>query len=120
MNLLFFIGEEEESESDEGDIEEVLSSDEDDVDEQGQEYLESLARKAIVAGGAQSLNITANITDADNDSEDEDSDYEPDEEMVLEAYTTPLDEDDCDIDEYIIFKETMQSMCILQFVVIYY
>lgn len=101
--------EEEESESEDGDIEEVLSSDEDDIDEQGQEYLESLGRKAAVAGGDAGMNVTATIADVDDDSEDDDSDFEPNEEMVLETYTTPLDDEDCEIDEYIVFKETMQS-----------
>lgn len=101
--------EEEESESEDGDIEEVLSSDEDDIDEQGQEYLENLSRRALTSGAAAGMPITATIADIEGGSDDSDSDFEADEEMVLEAYTTPIDDENADIDEYVIFKETMTS-----------
>lgn len=96
--------EEEESESEDGDFEEVLSSDEDDIDEQGQEYLENLSRRAL---NSDVFPIT--IADVSHESEDSDSDYDADEEMVLEAYTTPIDEENSEVDEYVIFKETMTS-----------
>lgn len=101
--------EEEESECDDDEVEEVLSSDEDDIDEHGQEYLESLARKTVSAGVATGMQITANITDEEEDS-DSDSDYEPNEETALETYTTPLDEDNCEIDEYFVFEEVMKRL----------
>ena len=44
--------------------------------------------------------------DTDDDSDD---DYEANEETALESYTTPLDEENCNIDEYIVFKEVLQS-----------
>ena len=44
--------------------------------------------------------------DEDSDS-DEDDEYDGCEETSLEAYTTPLDEDDCDVDEYNIFKQVI-------------
>ena len=44
----------------------------------------------------------------DEDSvSDEDDEYDGCEETSLEAYTTPLDEDDCDVDEYNIFKQVI-------------
>lgn len=48
------------------------------------------------------------------DSEDEEYDDDDDDEdgaaeTALETYTTPLDSEDCPIDEYVIFKEVMQS-----------
>ena len=47
----------------------------------------------------------------DEDSEsDEDDEYDGCEETSLEAYTTPLDEDDCDVDEYNIFKQVIFLM----------
>ena len=42
--------------------------------------------------------------DGDSDSDEEDE-YDGCEETSLEAYTTPLDDDDCDVDEYNIFKQ---------------
>jgi len=44
-----------------------------------------------------------------DDDEDEDDDLET-EETALETYATPLDADDCPVDEYIIFKEIMQHI----------
>lgn len=105
---MFFL-EEEESESEGSDVEEVLSSDEDEIDEQGQEYLENLAKKAINSGVISGMPVNTTIADIDNNSDDDDSDFEANEDMVLEAYNTPLDEDDCEMDEYVIFKETLTS-----------
>ena len=34
----------------------------------------------------------------------------------LEAYTTPLDEDDCDVDEYNIFKEVLGGLQVRQYI----
>ncbi|XP_030762779.1 importin-7 isoform X2 [Sitophilus oryzae] len=103
--------EEEESESDEGEIiEDILSSDEDEIDDQGQDYLESLGKKALAAGQNQGMAIEATINDIEDVSDDEDSDYEPNEETVLESYTTPLDEEDCEVDEYLVFKQIMTNI----------
>lgn len=41
--------------------------------------------------------------------DDSDEDYIPHEETALESYTTPLDEENCLIDEYVAFKEILQS-----------
>lgn len=78
----------------------VLSSDEDEIDESGAEYLESLHSKDFAA-----LGVTARLEDDTSDDED----YEPNEETALESYSTPLDEDSCEIDEYVVFKEVFQS-----------
>jgi hypothetical protein len=103
--------EEEESDSSDGEVEgEVLSSDEDEIDEQGQEYLENISRRAISAGNAAGMAITGTINDIEDDSDDDDSDFEPNEETMLEAYTTPLDEENCPIDEYDVFKEVMTRL----------
>lgn len=94
---------------------EVLSSDEDEIDEQGREYLEKLSRHAQQAGQIADFQVnTTIINDLDDESESDD-DYEPNEETTLESYTTPLDEVGCEIDEYIVFKEIMTSKCILEF-----
>lgn len=38
----------------------------------------------------------------------DDEDFEPD-ETAIECYTTPLDEKDCVIDEYVKFKNTLSG-----------
>ena len=54
--------------------------------------------------------IQTNIGDhRSDDDDDDDSVYEPSEETALESYVTPLDSDDTNQDEYIVFKEVMQS-----------
>ena len=47
--------------------------------------------------------------DGDSDSDEEDE-YDGCEETSLEAYTTPLDDDDCEVDEYNIFKQVRLMM----------
>ena len=47
--------------------------------------------------------------DGDSDSDEEDE-YDGCEETSLEAYTTPLDDDDCDVDEYNIFKQVLSMV----------
>lgn len=48
----------------------------------------------------------------DGDSSDDDSlDDDEAEETALESYQTPLDEDNCPVDEYIIFKTILHSKC---------
>lgn len=90
-------------------ISEVLSSDEDEIDDEGQDYLESLTKKAVNAVNNASLPITATINDIEDDSDDDDSDYKVSDETVLESYTTPLDEENCELDEFILFKDVMSS-----------
>ena len=49
------------------------------------------------------------VQDEDTDEESDDE-YEANEETALESYTTPLDEDSCSVDEYVVFKEVLQRM----------
>lgn len=59
------------------------------------------------------FNVSASIQDGHgdhrSDDDDDDSEYDANEETPLEYYTTPLDSDDMNQDEYIVFKEVMQS-----------
>lgn len=71
-----------------------LGSDEDDIDEEGQEYLEMLAKQA------------------GEDGDDEDWDEDDAEETALEGYTTAVDDEDNLVDEYQIFKAILQSKTI--------
>ena len=68
-----------------------LGSDEDDIDEEGAEYLEMLAKQA------------------GEDGDDDDWDEDDAEETALEGYTTSVDDEDNLVDEYQIFKAILQS-----------
>lgn len=48
-----------------------------------------------------------------NEDDDSDNEYSDDgmEETALESYQTPLDEDSCQVDEYQVFKNVLQSKC---------
>ena len=70
---------------------EELGSDEDDIDEDGQEYLEILAKQA------------------GEDGDDEDWEEDDAEETALEGYSTSIDDEDNPVDEYQIFKAIFQS-----------
>uniref|UniRef100_A0A8C7U674 Importin 7 n=1 Tax=Oncorhynchus mykiss TaxID=8022 RepID=A0A8C7U674_ONCMY len=88
---------ENEDEDEDGDGEEdeenvELGSDEDDIDEEGQEYLEMLAKHA------------------GEDGDDEDWDEDDAEETALEGYTTAVDDEDNLVDEYQIFKAILQNI----------
>ncbi|XP_004932830.1 importin-7 isoform X2 [Bombyx mandarina] len=97
------------SEEDDQDLdEETLSSDEDDIQEMSHEYLETLARMAVKTSNQQGVEMTAKIEDY-YDSDDDDDDYEP-EDAAIECYTTPLDDRDCPVDEYVKFKTTLSAL----------
>lgn len=51
----------------------MLSSDEDDIDEMNNEYLENLARMATKNSAAQGVNVTAKIEDYDESDDVSDS-----------------------------------------------
>lgn len=90
----------------------MLSSDEDEIDEASQEYLEKLQDKVSRSSIQQAFGITATVKDADHrsdDDDDDDSEFEANEETALESYYTPLDSDETNQDEYVVFKEIMQS-----------
>ncbi|XP_035455973.1 importin-7 isoform X2 [Spodoptera frugiperda] len=97
-------------EDDEEEDEEVLSSDEDDLDEMNNEYLENLARMALKTSERQGVTMTANVEEyEESDDVSPLDDYEP-EDTAIECYTTPLDDKDCVIDEYIKFKTTLHTL----------
>ncbi|XP_075230091.1 importin-7 msk [Lycorma delicatula] len=108
--------EDDDDDDDESDAdEEVLSSDEDEVDETSQEYLEVLQDKISKSKKLQNTPFTVttaiqNIDPDDDDDDDDDDDFEPPEETALESYTTPLDEENCTVDEYVAFKEVLQTL----------
>lgn len=99
----------EEGESDEDEEEEyeqeVLGSDEDDINEDG-DYLDRLSGE--IKSKSPFPVTSANIQDDDETSDDEDDDLA--EETALEGYTTPLDDEESSIDEYVVFKEVMQNL----------
>uniref|UniRef100_A0A224XHI9 Putative nuclear transport receptor ranbp7/ranbp8 importin beta superfamily n=1 Tax=Panstrongylus lignarius TaxID=156445 RepID=A0A224XHI9_9HEMI len=106
---------EEESEEDESEDEGVLSTDEDEINENNAHYLESLKQK--VNKGKNSLEsplvISSTIQDNasdDDEDDDDDDDYEQNDDSGLEAYTTPLDEEDTEIDEYVVFKQVLLTL----------
>uniref|UniRef100_A0A8C1NWW1 Importin 7 n=1 Tax=Cyprinus carpio TaxID=7962 RepID=A0A8C1NWW1_CYPCA len=82
--------EEEDGEEEEENVE--LGSDEDDIDDEGQEYLEMLAKQA------------------GEDGDDEDWEEDDAEETALESYTTSVDDEDNLVDEYQIFKAIIQNV----------
>lgn len=93
---------------------EVLSSDEDEIDEASQEYLEKLQDKVNRSSFQQGFGVNASIKEAietrsDDDADEDDSEFEANEETALESYYTPLDSDETNQDEYVVFKEIMQS-----------
>jgi len=72
---------------------EGLETDEDEVDEEAQEYMEKLAK-----------------SEQDSGNDDEYSDEELIDETDLESYETVLDTDDTDVDEYVMFKNTLLAL----------
>merc|ERR1719418_315182 len=102
----------DEGDSDEEGIDsELLDSDEDEIDEEGQQYLESLQEKVNKGAAGSGFKVNATIEDEDEeDDDDDDEDYDGCEETSLEAYTTPLDDEDDIIDEYKIFCEVMAAI----------
>uniref|UniRef100_A0A3P8ZPH1 Importin N-terminal domain-containing protein n=1 Tax=Esox lucius TaxID=8010 RepID=A0A3P8ZPH1_ESOLU len=82
---------EDDEDGDEDEENAELGSDEDDIDEEGQEYLEMLAKHA------------------GEDGDDEDWEEDDAEETALEGYTTAVDDEDNLVDEYQIFKAILQK-----------
>ncbi|XP_019375518.1 PREDICTED: importin-7 [Gavialis gangeticus] len=82
----------DDDEAEDDDETEELGSDEDDIDEDGQEYLEILAKQA------------------GEDGDDEDWEEDDAEETALEGYSTIIDDEDNPVDEYQIFKSIFQTI----------
>jgi len=82
----------------------VLDSDEDEIDDEGHANLESNQEKCCDGPG---FNVKASIENEESCCNTDD-DYDGCEQTYsLDAYTTPLDEDDCPVDEYNIFKDVL-------------
>ncbi|CAL1682265.1 unnamed protein product [Lasius platythorax] len=110
-------GDDDENDEEESDIdEEVLSSDEDEIDDANQEYLEKLQDKITRTSVQHGYNVNASIQDGHHGDhrsdvdDDDDSEYDGNEETALESYITPLDSDDSNQDEYVVFKEVIQNI----------
>merc|ERR1712136_522649 len=106
--------EEDDDDDDDDDLsgEEVLSSDEDDIDQDGQDYLDRLQERISNTSGQSPYPITSVIKDLPCEGEDDDDDDDEDdeeEETALEGYTTPLDLDNCEVDEYVVFKQVLEE-----------
>lgn len=97
--------------SDEEDDEDVdhnlLSSDEDEIDEDSATYLEHLQEKINKQVNG---NIQSHIENEDEDESDEDDDDFNYDETSLESYVTPLDDETTSVDEYQVFKSVIQEI----------
>ncbi|XP_022334260.1 importin-7-like isoform X2 [Crassostrea virginica] len=84
----------DEDDEDDDEVNEELASSEDEIDEEGAQYIEKLERAA------------------NNEDDDSDGEFTDDgtEETALESYQTPLDEETCAVDEYMIFKTVLQNL----------
>lgn len=84
----------DDDDDDEDEVNEELASSEDEIDEEGAQYIEKLEKAA------------------NNEDDDSDGEYTDDgtEETALESYQTPLDEETCPVDEYMIFKTVLQNL----------
>jgi hypothetical protein len=89
-------GDEQVEERDDG-----LASDEDEIDEATLEYLETMNKVERDSGNDGSC------------SGDDDSDDEFVDETDLEAYETPLDGENADVDEFLFFRDTLAGTVFL-------
>lgn len=88
----------------------MLGSDDDDINDDGAEYLERLG--STIKKKSPFPVTSSSIVDDDEDDEDE---WDEAEETALEGYSTPLDDEEAFVDEYCIFKEVMNGMLFLYF-----
>ncbi|XP_020286261.1 importin-7 [Pseudomyrmex gracilis] len=105
----------DENDEDDSDVDvDALSSDEDDIDDANQEYLDKLQDKINKTSAQHGFNVTTSIQDSHGDQrssdEEDDSDYDGNEATALETFVTSLDTDDSNQDEYVIFKEVIQNI----------
>lgn len=80
-----------------------MGSDEDDVTDDA-EYLDRLSNNMKKKSP---FPVTSATIEDDDVSDDEEEDGA--EETALEDYTTPLDDEDSPVDEYVVFKDVMHS-----------
>lgn len=83
---------EEEDELEDGE-QDILESDEDEINDESQEYIEKLEK----------------CRHSDDDTDDDFTEDGAD-ETALESYLTPLDDENCLIDEYMVFKEVLSTL----------
>ncbi|VDM47777.1 unnamed protein product [Toxocara canis] len=95
--------EQEDSEDDE-EREEDLADSEDEIDEGTLEYLETLAKHQRKAGRTSETN-TGDTEETDSETDD-DEDWDDD---SIEAYYTPIDDDDA-TDAFVVYKETLEAL----------
>lgn len=88
----------DDSSDDDIEDEEVLESDEDEPDDMEKDYTDYFGN----------INQGDPFTAVYDSDDDDDDDYIN--EDVTECYTTPLDDEDCLIDEYIVFKSTLSDL----------
>ena len=91
-------------------ISELLDSDEDEIDDEGEQYLESLEEKIKKGTSGSGYTVKTSIEDEEDDEDSDEEDYDACEETSLEAYTTPLDDDECPVDEYQVFKDLLTNL----------
>lgn len=90
---------------------EVLDSDEDELND-NEGFLENVQERIDANASDCPFTIRSSIQDEDDDDDDdEDGDLLSNlDETDLESFSTPLDKDDSDVDEYWVFKTIMQSI----------
>lgn len=97
--------EDQESDEDEDEAEIAsLDEDEDEMDEDSIMYLEQLQKKVQAAAPSSPFTISSKII------EDDGSEFSLDYEEQFEDYTTPLDAPDCPVDEFVVFRETLEGL----------
>ncbi|XP_043239281.1 importin-7-like isoform X2 [Amphibalanus amphitrite] len=94
----------DDSDSDEEDEVASLDEDEDELDEESNQYLELLQKKVQEASPSSPFTISSQII------EDDSSEYSLDYDELFEDYTTPLDAADCPVDEFVVFRETLEGL----------
>jgi len=102
--------EEEELDSD-FDENEVLDDNEDELNDN--EFMSSVKDRIEADGSLGGFDVNATIEDDQDEDEDSDDDSDilsnPD-ETELESFSTPLDKEDSDVDEYWVFKTVMCAL----------
>ncbi|RWS17641.1 Importin-7-like protein [Dinothrombium tinctorium] len=101
---------EEEDDNEDNDVE-ALDDDEDHI--AGTEYFHKIIKKVNTSSPFPVT--SANIEDIEEDVSDEETDTEGEdddefEQTALESYTTIIDNEDSPIDEYVAFKEVLESL----------
>lgn len=90
--------------------EEVLSSEEDDL---SNEHFAYYARMAVKSSAPQGSNLQARTKDTyEIDDGFNKNFYDPDD--IINSYLTPLDVENCPIDEYVIFKKCVSNLATIE------